>query len=326
LTPSIFLSHTSVDNRFCERLAGDLQRFGLSVWYDQWEIKVGESLIERVSAGIDSHQYLGVVLSPASVNSAWVQKELHAAMSRELSERRVVVLPILLEDCTLPTFLRDKRWADFRTSYDQGLRDLLRAVDAPLVPRMSGATQHSIATARRRGAWATLVRLGALVLAAATLFFAAQWLGAAQRLDPSAQPSVPSVAASPTRNEMSAEVLSSACGVNQVSRVRMPLVPDLDGSSVGSVGTLWLLRWDAIGDLSYPVGPPTNVNASEGTAEFVVPTPICGRTYRLTEIVCDQSGGDAIRLIASEGPEAYVTIVPSGCVTESEVNITPQSN
>ena len=42
--PTIFLSHTSIDKPFVEKLARDLQRLGISVWYDKYEIKVGESL------------------------------------------------------------------------------------------------------------------------------------------------------------------------------------------------------------------------------------------------------------------------------------------
>ncbi|MFR3116786.1 MAG: toll/interleukin-1 receptor domain-containing protein [[Clostridium] symbiosum] len=42
--PTIFLSHTSIDKPFVEKLARDLQRLGISVWYDKYEIKFGESL------------------------------------------------------------------------------------------------------------------------------------------------------------------------------------------------------------------------------------------------------------------------------------------
>lgn len=43
--PTIFLSHTSIDKPFVEKLARDLQRLGISVWYDKYEIKVGESYL-----------------------------------------------------------------------------------------------------------------------------------------------------------------------------------------------------------------------------------------------------------------------------------------
>jgi hypothetical protein len=104
---SVFLSHSSRDKDFCQRLALDLSNYEIKVWYDEWEIKVGDSLRTKISTGIEEHEYLAVVLSHASVESDWVQIELNAALAKELRERRVVVLPLLIQDCKLPTFLED---------------------------------------------------------------------------------------------------------------------------------------------------------------------------------------------------------------------------
>ncbi len=69
-----------------------------------------------------------VVLSRASVESEWCKKELSSGLIRELEEKRVVVIPVLIEECEIPPFLRDKLYADFRRNFDEGLRDLLRAL------------------------------------------------------------------------------------------------------------------------------------------------------------------------------------------------------
>ena len=47
---------------------------------------------------------------------------------RELDERRVVIVPVLLEGCQRPTFLREKFYADFRKSFDQGLNTILESI------------------------------------------------------------------------------------------------------------------------------------------------------------------------------------------------------
>lgn len=38
--PSLFLSHSSADKTFVEKLAKDLEGVGVNVWFDKWEIKV----------------------------------------------------------------------------------------------------------------------------------------------------------------------------------------------------------------------------------------------------------------------------------------------
>ena len=91
----LFLSHNSADKPFVNRLAKDLQNAGIRVWLDEAEMRVGDSLIERIADGIEAADYLGIVLSPRSVNSSWVQRELNIALSREINDRSIKVLPIL---------------------------------------------------------------------------------------------------------------------------------------------------------------------------------------------------------------------------------------
>lgn len=122
----IFVSYNHQDRGFVERLANDLNAAGLPVWWDQWEIKVGQSIIQKVSDGIDSSAYLIAVLSPHSVQSSWVQREIGSALMKQLSaEREIIVLPLLAADCDVPLLLREIKWADFRESYSAGLDSLL---------------------------------------------------------------------------------------------------------------------------------------------------------------------------------------------------------
>ena len=128
ISHDIFLSHSSLDKDFVIKLANALQSKDISVWYDKWEIKVGDSLSKKISEGITQSTWLAVVLSNKSVKSTWVEKELNAAMSKELADKKVVVLPILIEECSIPLFLQDKKYADFRTNFEFGLEDILDLV------------------------------------------------------------------------------------------------------------------------------------------------------------------------------------------------------
>jgi hypothetical protein len=91
-------------------------------------VKVGDSLHDRIEAGIRGSGFLTVLLSQESVRSQWVRKELNAALALELKKKQVFVLPALLEDCEIPLFLIDKKYADFRAEYDTGLHGLLDTI------------------------------------------------------------------------------------------------------------------------------------------------------------------------------------------------------
>ena len=76
------------------------------MWLDEWELAVGDSLTERISAGIEGSGWLLVALSESSVNSNWVRRELNAGLATELDNQEVIVLPALLEECDPPLFLK----------------------------------------------------------------------------------------------------------------------------------------------------------------------------------------------------------------------------
>jgi TIR domain len=130
MLPSVFLSHNHADKPFVRRLAADLDNQGIPYWLDEAEIKIGESLIEKIRAGIDKVDFVAVVLSPNSVASPWVQREVDVAMNQEIMGRRVKVLPLMYRACDLPGFLLGKRYADFTedTRYANALEDLVKSI------------------------------------------------------------------------------------------------------------------------------------------------------------------------------------------------------
>jgi TIR domain len=106
--PHVFICHSSDDKDFARKLATDLVTEGYRVWFDEWEIMVGDSLYEKIQAALKSSNWFIVVLSPSSVNSNWCKRELHNALIEEDSKSRVFVLPVICKDCEIPGFLKEK--------------------------------------------------------------------------------------------------------------------------------------------------------------------------------------------------------------------------
>jgi len=129
---SIFLSHNSRDKDFVRKLAYRFVQAGVKVWIDEAELDIGDSIIERVSEGIYESDFVVAVISKHSVRSKWVQKELSLAMTSEVSEQRIRVLPVVIDNsrAEMPFMLRDKVFADFSqpNSFDAQFGLLLRAI------------------------------------------------------------------------------------------------------------------------------------------------------------------------------------------------------
>jgi len=124
---SVVISYAHEDSDFVDALAANLLKNRVSVWVDRWELKVGDSILHRIESAIQEADALIVVLSKASVQSEWCRKELTAGLLTELEAKSVFVLPIVIEDCSIPLFLSDKLYADFRKDKDKALKDLLAA-------------------------------------------------------------------------------------------------------------------------------------------------------------------------------------------------------
>lgn len=115
----VFISHSSKDKGFVNKLASFMYSKGVSVWIDEGEILPGDRIREKINQGILESKYLAVVLSENSVDSNWVKVELDSAMIRELEDQEVVVIPLLLgaiENSMIPLDLRGKLYIDFRSA------------------------------------------------------------------------------------------------------------------------------------------------------------------------------------------------------------------
>ena len=89
-----FISHASEDkDGFVRGLAKALQAKGARVWYDEFTLKVGDSLREKIDQGLANSRFGVVVLSKPFFNKEWPQKELNGLFSREV-EGETRILPI----------------------------------------------------------------------------------------------------------------------------------------------------------------------------------------------------------------------------------------
>jgi hypothetical protein len=90
----VFICHASEDKEgFVRPLASALQESGLSVWYDESSLNVGDSLRRAIDEGLNNSRYGIVVLSNNFFAKNWPQHELDGLMSKEILGTKVI-LPV----------------------------------------------------------------------------------------------------------------------------------------------------------------------------------------------------------------------------------------
>lgn len=104
---SCFISYSGKDRNFVEKLNADLQKEGIRCWFAPEEMKMGDESRQRVNQQIRIHEKLLIVLSEFSIESAWIQQEVQAALEEEQRRNRLVLFPIRIDGSSLDG---DKEW------------------------------------------------------------------------------------------------------------------------------------------------------------------------------------------------------------------------
>lgn len=136
---SCFISHSSKDKEFADRLHADLQAQGIRCWYSAHDLKIGDEMDSIIDRAIRIHDKLLLVFSENSITSPWVKKETKEALDKEKeTDKKDVLFPIRLDDSIMVTteqwaddVRRERHIGDFRNwkdhdSYQKSFERLLR--------------------------------------------------------------------------------------------------------------------------------------------------------------------------------------------------------
>lgn len=137
-----FISYSSKDQDFVERLYADLQSNNVRCWYAPEDMKIGDKIRQRIDESIRMYDKLLLVLSQHSVMSHWVEKEVETAFEKEQRHNKLVLFPIMLDDTVMRTnqawaadISRTRHIGDFthwkeHDAYQRGLKKLLKDLKA----------------------------------------------------------------------------------------------------------------------------------------------------------------------------------------------------
>jgi hypothetical protein len=131
---SCFISYSTRDQEFAERLHADLQAKGVRCWFAPHDIQGGKKIHEQIDEAIKVYDKLLLILSDASMSSNWVKTEIANARAKEDQQKRQMLFPI-----SLVPFDRIKAWTLFDA--DAGI-DSAREIREYFVPDFSDWKNH----------------------------------------------------------------------------------------------------------------------------------------------------------------------------------------
>lgn len=97
----IFISYSFKDSQFAERLAKEFEKMGVQVFVGAQEIEAGDSIPQAIGDAINNCNYFIIIMSPDSVKSDWVKREIDIAIMR----KNITIVPVLYKECVIPPLL-----------------------------------------------------------------------------------------------------------------------------------------------------------------------------------------------------------------------------
>jgi hypothetical protein len=140
---SCFISHSTRDKRFCDRLYADLQARGVRIWYFPEDARWGESVWGEIDRSIKVYDKLVVVCSENSLQSGPVLREIERALNREDREGKNILFPIRIDNYVFERWEHERKgdllskvigdfrgWSRSAAKYERSLKRLVEALKA----------------------------------------------------------------------------------------------------------------------------------------------------------------------------------------------------
>jgi hypothetical protein len=127
-----FLSHSEKDKPVVRPIAERLRKDGLSVWFDEWEIKPGDSIPAKIEDGLEHSRVLVLCMSANAFGSDWALLEAGTFRFRDPLNKHRRLIPVRLDDAPIKGSLAQFLYINQRlTDREQEYPTLLNAVRSP---------------------------------------------------------------------------------------------------------------------------------------------------------------------------------------------------
>jgi small GTP-binding protein len=133
LSYDVFLSHSTKDKDIVRPLAERLKADGVRVWFDEWEIRPGDSIPAKIEDGLERSRVLALCMSANAFGSDWAQLEAGTFRFRDPLNKERRFIPLRFDDAPIKGTLAQFLYIDWRQrDSDQLYAKLMEACQSPL--------------------------------------------------------------------------------------------------------------------------------------------------------------------------------------------------
>ena len=123
----VFLSYSSLDREFAEKIAELLWRHGVPVWHGPSSIRGAQQWHDEIGDALERCDWFVILVSPNSMKSKWVRRELLFALDEDRYDKCIVPVAIQAGNYRkLSWTFRSYQFVDFTEDFEKGCRALLR--------------------------------------------------------------------------------------------------------------------------------------------------------------------------------------------------------
>ncbi|NVM75175.1 hypothetical protein FHW83_000955 [Duganella sp. SG902] len=152
----IFISYSRLDSEVADKISLALKGAGHKIWKWDETLKPGDNIAKKTSEGIEGADAFVLIVSSNSLASKSVMHEFSALALSEISKRELKIIPVLIDQTPVPSYLSSYLYLDISQNIDQGVMTLVdslvqperASLSKPVEPTGTSSTAQTLALAK----------------------------------------------------------------------------------------------------------------------------------------------------------------------------------
>lgn len=131
MVPNVFISYNAKDRSSASEIATFLAADNIGVWFDEWKVALGDSLIDEIQAGLECSHFIFLISKNISY-SKFQKRESQSTLARFIQKGKPKIIPIILDDSEPPALLADLKYLKYEGGTEKDREWILKSVTGEL--------------------------------------------------------------------------------------------------------------------------------------------------------------------------------------------------